>query len=75
MLLLSFAWQDPSCFPSQGSLAAMRGKTDRQMRRNLSSLANWGFINVIRNGSARPNRYRALKFRHWLIGRSIRTGS
>ena len=57
LLLLSFAWQQPSCFPSQASLGGMRGKTERQMRRNLKSLAQNGFINIIQNGSARANTY------------------
>ena len=57
LLLLSFAWQQPSCFPSQASLGGMRGKTERQMRRNLKSLSDHGFINIIQNGSARANTY------------------
>jgi len=60
LLLLSFSWQDPNCFPTQGSLGAMRGKTERQMRRNLKSLSENGFINVVRNGSARANTYEVL---------------
>jgi DNA-binding MarR family transcriptional regulator len=60
LLLLSFAWQHPTCFPSQGSLGAMRGKTDRQMRRNLASLRQNGFIKVVQNGSARANTYEIL---------------
>jgi len=60
LLLLSFAWQDPTCFPSQGSLGAMRGKTDRQMRRNLKNLQEKGFINIVQNGSARANTYEIL---------------
>ncbi len=60
LLLLSFAWQHPTCFPSQGSLGAMRGKTDRQMRRNLKSLQDNGFINISQNGSARANTYEIL---------------
>ena len=60
LLLLSFAWQQPSCFPSQASLGDMRGKTERQMRRNLKSLADNGFINIVQNGSARANTYEIL---------------
>lgn len=60
LLLLSFAWQHATCFPSQGSLGAMRGKTDRQMRRNLASLQEKGFIKVVQNGSARANTYEIL---------------
>jgi len=60
LLLLSFAWQHPTCFPTQGSLAAMRGKTDRQMRRNLKSLKDKGFIAIVQNGSARANTYEIL---------------
>lgn len=60
LLLLSFAWQDPTCFPAQGSLGAMRGKTDRQMRRNLKSLQEKGFINITQNGAARANTYEIL---------------
>ena len=60
LLLLSFAWQQPSCFPSQASLGDMRGKTVRQMRRNLKSLSDNGYINIIQNGSARANTYEIL---------------
>lgn len=60
LLLLSFAWQQPTCFPTQGSLAAMRGKTDRQMRRNLKSLADNGYVAVTQKGSARANVYEVL---------------
>ena len=60
LLLLSFAWQHATCFPTQGSLAAMRGKTDRQMRRNLKSLQDKGFIRIVQNGSARANTYQIL---------------
>lgn len=38
----------------------MRGKTERQMRRNLKSLSNNGFINIVQNGSARSNTYEIL---------------
>lgn len=60
LLLLSFAWQQPSCFPSQANLGGMRGKTERQMRRNLKSLQTNGFINIVQNGSARANTYEIL---------------
>ena len=60
LLLLSFAWQEPSCFPSQAALGDMRGKKDRQLRRNLKSLSDNGFINIIQNGSARANTYEIL---------------
>lgn len=60
LLLLSFAWKQPSCFPSQGKLGEMRGKTERQMRRNLKSLSNHGYINIVQNGSARANTYEIL---------------
>ncbi len=60
LLLLSFAWQQPSCFPSQASLGNMRGKKERQMRRNLKSLCENGFINIVQNGSARANTYEIL---------------
>lgn len=60
LLLLSFAWQQPSCFPSQASLGNMRGKTERQMRRNLKSLSENRYINITQNGSARANTYEIL---------------
>lgn len=60
LLLLSFAWQHPTCFPTQGSLGAMRGKTDRQLRRNLKNLSDRGYINIKQNGAARANTYEIL---------------
>lgn len=60
LLLLSFAWQQSICFPKQENLGAMRGRTVRQMRRNLRNLADNRFINIIQNGSARANTYEIL---------------
>jgi len=60
LLLLSFAWQAPSCFPAQATLGDMRGRSPRQIRRNLASLAKHGFIRITQNGSARANTYEVL---------------
>jgi len=60
LLLLSFAWQKPSCFPPQAQLGDMRGKSERQLRRNLKSLSENGYIDITQNGSARANRYEIL---------------
>jgi DNA-binding MarR family transcriptional regulator len=60
LLLLSFSWQEAKCFPKQVDLREIRGRTARQMRRNLSNLATKGFINIINNGSARANTYEVL---------------
>lgn len=60
LLLLSFAWKDPSCFPAQATLGDMRGRSPRQIRRNLASLSENGFIKITQNGSARANTYEIL---------------
>ena len=57
LMLLSYTWQEAKCFPTQSDLGEIRGRTVRQMRRNLSNLSKAGYINIINNGAARANTY------------------
>jgi DNA-binding transcriptional regulator YhcF (GntR family) len=56
-LLLSYAWQEGSCFPGQKRLAADIGLKERMVRYYLTELKKAGFIEVIRRGLGKTNVY------------------
>lgn len=56
-LLLSYAWQEGSCFPGQKRLAANLGLKERMVRYYLTELKKSGFIEVKRRGLGRTNIY------------------
>lgn len=49
-LLLSYAWQDGSCFPGQDALAADSGVSDRTVRTYLEELKTAGLVTVKHRG-------------------------
>lgn len=56
-LLLSYAWQEDSCFPGQLKLAEHMGCTDRAIRTFLNELRDYGLITWDRPGLGAPNIY------------------
>ena len=58
--LSQFAGRDGECFPAQVTLAAEIGAGERQLRRYLSELEEWGLIEIVQVGLNQPNRYRFL---------------
>lgn len=52
-LLISYAWQDESCYPGQTQLAADMGVTDRQVRTTLQKMADHGLIRTEQAGNGR----------------------
>lgn len=61
-LLLTYAWRDSSCFPSQKTLATDLGISDRYVREILKELEREGFLQIQRQGLNKPNIYHFLDF-------------
>lgn len=57
VMLLSYAWQDESCFPGQATLARDMGASERYVRNALKELAEAQFITIEQRGLNRTNRY------------------
>src|SRR5260221_4069184 len=56
-MLLSYAWQNDSCFPGQQRLAQDLGLSDRSVRNNLQSLERNGLLTIRRRGLGKTNIY------------------
>ena len=56
-LLLSYAWQEGSCFPGQKRLAGNLGVKERMVRYHLTKLKKRGLIEVKRRGLGKTNVY------------------
>lgn len=56
-VLLSYAWQEGSCFPGQLRMAKDMGITDRHLRRFLVELRDVGYIIWRKNGAGGTNTY------------------
>lgn len=61
-VLLSYAWQEDSCFPGQERMAADLGTTDRSVRNFLAELKDRGYISWKQQGLGKPNVYYILDF-------------
>jgi hypothetical protein len=56
-LLLSYAWQEGSCFPGQKRIARELGIKERMVRYYLTELQNSGFVEAKRRGLGKTNIY------------------
>lgn len=56
-VLLSYAWQDKSCFPGQARMARDMGCTEKSVRAHLKELQDTGIVSVRRRGQGRTNIY------------------
>ena len=56
-ILLSYAWQDGTCYPSQDRLAADIGASADTVQRRLRELVKKRYIDIRRRGLNRPNEY------------------
>jgi len=56
-LLLSYAWQEGSCFPGQTGIAKKMGCSVRMIQRFLDELTDRGLIRVKRQGLGKTNLY------------------
>ncbi len=62
-VLLSYAWQEESCFPGQDRMAEDLGTTDRSIRTFLNELRECRYIAWKQQGLNRPNIYYILDYR------------
>jgi len=56
-MLLSYAWQNDSCFPGQERLAEDLGVSDRSVRTHLKALEQAGLLAIRRRGLGKTNVY------------------
>jgi Helix-turn-helix domain len=56
-MLLSYAWQNDSCFPGQETLAADMGSGRRSLVRYIDELEREGFVSIKRQGLGKVNIY------------------
>ena len=61
-VLLSYAWQEESCFPGQARMAADLGTTDRSIRNFLLELKQAGYIDWKQQGLGKTNIYYILDY-------------
>ena len=61
-VLLSYAWQEDSCFPGQERMAQDLGTTDRSIRKFLNELKDHGYIDWKQQGLNKPNIYYILDY-------------
>lgn len=62
-VLLSYAWQEDSCFPGQERMAKDLSTSDRSIRTFLSELKERGFVDWKRQGLNKPNIYYILDYK------------
>ena len=63
-ILLSYAWQEGSCFPGQEKLALDLGVSRQAVNQYLRELKEKGFIDWTRRGMGKTNIYRILDLTH-----------
>ncbi len=62
-VLLSYAWQEDSCFPGQQRMAEDLGASDRSIRTFLGELKDRGYIDWKQQGLNKTNIYYILDFK------------
>ena len=62
-VLLSYAWQEDSCFPGQERMAKDLGTSDRSVRTFLNELREYEYISWKQQGLNKPNIYYILDFK------------
>ncbi len=62
-VLLSYAWQEESCFPGQERIATDLHTSERSIRRFLVELKDGGFIDWKQQGLNKPNIYYILDYK------------
>ena len=62
-ILLSYAWQEGSCFPGQQRMGQDLGTTDRSIRTFLKELKDRGFITWKQQGLNKTNIYYILDYK------------
>ena len=62
-VLLSYAWQEDSCYPGQERMSKDLGTTDRSVRRFLAELKDKGYIDWKQQGLGKTNTYYILDYK------------
>lgn len=62
-VLLSYAWQEDSCFPGQDRMAEDLGSSDRSVRTFLNELREFGYVDWKQQGLGKPNVYFILDYK------------
>jgi hypothetical protein len=62
-VLLSYAWQERSCFPGQDRIAVDLGVTRRAVSKYLVELKNHKYVNWMRRGMGKTNIYYILDYK------------
>ena len=56
-MILSYAWQNDSCFPGQAKLAEDMGVDERTVRRHIQALQAAGLLVIQQRGQGKTNIY------------------
>ena len=56
-MILSYAWQNDSCFPGQATLAKDMGVDERTVRRHIQALQTAGLLVIQQRGQGKTNIY------------------
>ena len=56
-MILSYAWQNDSCFPGQAKLAEDMGVDERTVRRHIQALQSAGLLVIQQRGQGKTNIY------------------
>ena len=56
-MILSYAWQNDSCFPGQAKLAEDMGVDERTIRRHIQALQAAGLLVIQQRGQGKTNIY------------------
>lgn len=73
--LLSYAWQDDSCFAGQEKMSKDLGVSERHLRRFLAELEEFGYVRIKRQGLNKPNLYFIVDVKTKLNRTKKRSGS
>ncbi len=74
-VLLSYAWQEDSCFPGQERMAKDLGATSRSIRSFLTELREMGYITWRQQGLGRTNIYYILDYQPLKLNPARKLGS
>ena len=56
-MILSYKWQNDSCFPGQATLAKDMGVDERTVRRHIQALQTAGLLTIQQRGQGKTNIY------------------
>lgn len=72
-VLLSYAWQEDSCFPGQDRMAKDLGVTRKAINSYLTELRRWKYVEWERRGLGKTNIYYILDYQPFEIEADVTT--